>query len=72
MSSFYKNTDLIAIMFAIDDRKSFQDLDMWLRLCYENKSYIRENATFVLIGMKSDAQQARQVSAIEARVSNNR
>ena len=54
VSSFYRNTSLAIIVYAIDDQKSFDDLDLWIKDLKMNSS---PDIKIFLIGNKSDLNE---------------
>lgn len=58
ISSFYRNTSLAVIVYAIDDQKSFDDLDMWLKDLRSNSS---PDIKIFLIGNKIDLEDERVI-----------
>ena len=59
VSSFYRNTSLAIIVYAIDDQKSFDDLDLWVKDLKTNSS---PDIKIFLIGNKSDLTEERVIS----------
>ena len=59
VSSFYRNTSLAIIVYAIDDQKSFDDLDLWIKDLKSNSS---PDIKIFLIGNKSDLTEQRVIS----------
>ena len=59
VSSFYRNTSLAIIVYAIDDQKSFDDLDLWIKDLKMNSS---PDIKIFLIGNKSDLNDERVIS----------
>ena len=51
IKSFFTNSSLAIIVYAIDNSKSFDSLDEWIRQC---KSLCSPETKFVLIGNKAD------------------
>ena len=51
----------IALVFAINDRKSFENVETWLSEIYENM----DNPCLVLLGNKSDLEKDRKVTEEE-------
>ena len=58
IKSFYQNSILAIMVYSIDDKKSFENLDFWLN---EVKNNTDENYPIILIGNKSDSDN-REVS----------
>ena len=59
ISSFYRNTSLALIVYAIDDQKSFDDLEIWLKDLKTNSS---PDVKIFLIGNKIDLEDKRIIS----------
>ena len=59
ISSFYRNTSLAIIVYSIDNQKSFDDLDMWLKDLKANSS---PDVKIFLIGNKVDLEEERIIS----------
>ena len=59
ISSFYRNSSLAVIVFAVDNENSFNNLEMWLN---EVKSQSNVDMNIILIGNKNDLENERQVS----------
>ena len=51
IKSFFNNSSLAIIVYAIDNRKSFSSIDEWIRQC---KSLCSPETKFFLIGNKND------------------
>ena len=62
ISGFYKNTELAVIVFSVVDRKSFEDIDEWVK---QLKTHGTPDCKIFLIGNKIDLQN-RMVSSEEA------
>ncbi|XP_072472610.1 ras-related protein Rab-42 [Notamacropus eugenii] len=62
--SFYRNTAGVLLVFDVTNRESFDHIQDW----YQQVSSVQglDKVIFLLIGHKSDLQQARQVSSKEA------
>ena len=58
ITSFYKNCSLAIIVYSIDDRNSFKDIDEWIK---ELKTNSRPDAKMFLIGNKNDLEENRKV-----------
>ena len=63
ISSFYRNSSLAIIVYSIDNRDSFDNLDSWLD---EIKSQTHPNLKIFLIGNKADLEDQRVVKTKEA------
>ena len=51
-TSYYRNTDALCLVFSFDDRKSFENLDKWVR---EYKEYRNNEPKLMLVGNKDDS-----------------
>ena len=56
IKSFFTNSSLAIIVYAIDDLKSFNSIDEWIRQC---KNLCSPETKFVLIGNKSDVSDEK-------------
>ena len=63
ITNFYRNSSLALMVYAIDDRMSFENLDNWLK---ELKRESNPGAKIILIGNKVDLESDRVVSKEEA------
>ena len=63
ITNFYRNSSLAIMVYAINDRKSFENLDNWLK---ELKRESNPDAKIILIGNKADLDKERVVSYEEA------
>jgi Ras-related protein Rab-11A len=61
--NFYKSCTCVFLVYAINDRKTFDNLENWIN---NLKKYIDENTLIVLIGNKTDLENERQISTEEA------
>ena len=61
--NFYKSCTCAFIVYAINDRKTFEDLENWVT---NLRKYVDEDTLIVLIGNKTDLENERQVSTEEA------
>jgi small GTP-binding protein len=59
ITNFYRNSSLAIIVYSIDKRDSFKDIDIWIR---ELKAKSSPDIKIVLIGNKIDLDNSRQVS----------
>ena len=59
VSSFYRNTSLAIIVYAINDQKSFDDLELWIKDLKMNSS---PDIKIFLIGNKIDLTEERVIS----------
>ena len=62
--SYYKNSTCVFIVYDITDKKTFDDVDIWLRDCRE---ICFKNVLIYLIGNKSDLEDIRQVTYEEGK-----
>jgi small GTP-binding protein len=62
ITNFYKKSSLAFIMYAIDDRDSFDDIENWLK---DLKSNSCPDCKIFLIGNKADLEENRKVSKEE-------
>ena len=63
ISNFYRNCTLALIVYAINNRTSFEHVENWLN---DLKNQSNPNVRVFLVGNKSDLEQERQVSKEEA------
>lgn len=63
ITGFYRNSSLAIIVYAINDRKSFDDIGIWIK---ELKSSSSPDAKLLLIGNKNDLESERQIRKEEA------
>ena len=63
MSSFYRNSSLAILVYSIDSKVSFRNLEVWLNDLKMNSS---PDVKIFLIGNKSDLESQREVSHSEA------
>ena len=63
ITNFYRNSSLAIMVYAINDRNSFDNIDEWLK---ELKKESNPDAKIILIGNKSDLDNERVVSYEEA------
>ena len=63
ISSFYRNSSLAIIVYAIDNQESFDNLESWLD---EIKSQTHPNLKIFLIGNKVDLEDKRVIKTKEA------
>ena len=59
---YYRNSHLIAFVYAINDKNSFENIPNWV----EDVKKQNKDAKFLLIGNKCDLKEGRQVSKEEA------
>ena len=60
---FYKNFHLIIFVYAIDNKKSFENIPNWVNFV---KEYKNENNKFLLVGNKCDLGRDKVVKSEEA------
>ena len=63
ITNFYRNSSLAIMVYAINDRDSFDNIDEWLK---ELKKESNPDAKIILIGNKADLDNERVVSFEEA------
>ncbi len=63
-TSYIKNCNGIFLIYSINDRKSFENIEIWLNEVEEKKRY-NSNVPLVLIGNKIDLENERVVSKEE-------
>ena len=61
--NFYKSCTCAFLVYAINDKKTFDNIENWLT---NLKKYVDEDTIIVLIGNKTDLEEERQVSTEEA------
>ena len=64
MQNYYKSVHLIAFVYAINNKKSFDNIQIWVD---EVKEQIDEKTKFLLVGNKCDLKEGRQVTKEEAK-----
>ena len=64
IKNFYRNSSLAIIVYSIDKKNSFKDIDLWIKEIKVNSS---PDIKIVLIGNKSDLDKDRQVSYEEGK-----
>ena len=62
ISNFYRNSSLAIILYAIDNRESFEHAEIWLN---DLKSQANPDVRIFLVGNKSDLEEERKVSKDE-------
>ena len=60
--SYYKSAACVFIVYDISDKKSFMDVDIWLKDC---RDICFKSVLIYLIGNKSDLEDKRQVTTEE-------
>lgn len=59
MTSYYKGTHGVLLVYDITDKQSFTDLQIWLN---EVEKYGKQDVVKILIGNKKDLEDKRQVT----------
>ena len=59
ITNFYRNSSLAIMVYAINSKQSFQNIEMWLR---ELRTHSNPDAKVFLIGNKIDLENNRQVT----------
>ena len=62
ITNFYRNSSLAIIVYAVNSRESFEDLEMWLR---ELRTHSNPDAKVFLIGNKIDLTKERIIKTEE-------
>ena len=62
ISNFYRNSSLACLLYAIDNRDSFNNAENWLK---ELKSQANPDVKIMLVGNKCDLEDERKVSKEE-------
>ena len=62
ISNFYRNSSLAVLMYAINDKESFNHVDSWLSELKNNSS---PDISIILVGNKADLEEDRQVQKDE-------
>jgi GTPase SAR1 family protein len=62
-NEFYKECNILMIVYDITNKKSFDAIDMWLR---EVSKYGGDTLPVVIVGNKADKKSARTVTKEEA------
>ena len=62
ISSFYRNSSLAIMVYAIDNEDSFKNLESWLN---EIKTHSNPDIKIFLIGNKIDLEEKRKIQTIE-------
>ena len=60
---YYKNATCSLLVYSISDRNTFDDIKDWIE---EANTYANENMIKVLVGNKSDLEDKREVTKMEA------
>ena len=53
MNTYYNKSEIIIIMYSIDDRNSFEMVDVYYQKC---KNTNKTNSVIVIVGNKSDSK----------------
>ena len=64
VASFYRSVSLVFIVYAINSRDSFEDIDYWVK---DLKIHNSPDTKIILVGNKCDLEAERQVSKEEAK-----
>lgn len=59
ISNFYRNSSVAILVYAINDEKSFEDLDVWNK---QIKTHASPDCKIFLIGNKADLEKERKIS----------
>ena len=62
ITNFYRNSSLAIIVYAVNSKESFENIEMWLR---ELRTHSNPDAKVFLIGNKVDLENERQVKKEE-------
>ena len=69
ITNFYRNSSLAIIVYSIDDKKSFEDIDAWVK---DLKSESNPDIKLYLLGNKADLEDKREVKYEEGeKIKNN-
>ena len=63
VSNYYKNISIAILMYAINDRESFDNIKSWLD---DVKHKSRNDVMIILVGNKTDLEEERKVTKEEA------
>ena len=63
ITSFYRNSSLAVLVYSIDNRITYDNIDSWLN---EIKSQANPEIKIILIGNKTDLEEQRQITKEEA------
>ena len=61
--NFYKGSQLIVLVYTVDDKNTFENIQNWVN---DVKNNTTENPRFLLVGNKCDLKEGRQVTKEEA------
>lgn len=66
MKTFYKGTSAVLLTYDISDKKSFSDLEFWLKqisnFLFILEQYCKSEVVIMLVGNKADLEDKRQIS----------
>jgi small GTP-binding protein len=62
ITNFYRNSSLAIIVYSIDNRESFENIDVWLK---EMRKYSNPDTKVFLIGNKIDLEKERKINKEE-------
>jgi len=62
IKSFFNNSSLAIIVYAVDNKKTFTSIDEWIRQC---RSLCSPDTRFFLIGNKNDVEEEKKVITYE-------
>jgi len=62
ITNFYRSSSLAIIVYSIDQRSSFEDLDLWIK---ELKLYNSPDTKLILVGNKKDLEEKREIAYSE-------
>ena len=62
--AYYRDSHLIVLVYAVDDKKTFENIQSWVE---DVKNNTNGNPKFLLVGNKCDLEDKRQVSTDEAK-----
>ena len=64
ITNFYRNSSLAILVYSIDNKKSFQDIDLWIKELKVNNS---PDTKLILVGNKADLEENREVQYVEGK-----
>ena len=64
ITNFYRSSSLAILVYSIDQKDSFTDLDLWLK---ELKLYNSPDTNLILVGNKKDLDEQREVTYEEGK-----
>ena len=62
ITNFYRNSSLAIIVYAVNKKESFEDIEMWLR---ELRIHSKPDVKLFLIGNKIDLENEREITTKE-------